>query len=348
VVQRRLLRVALGSAVMAMASGCRVGYDELAQLALGAGGSSSSGASGGASSGAGSGAGGSANGSGAGEAGEPGAGGTSGADGGTTSSGGTAGSVANGGSSTGGTGASGGDSGAAGDATGGMGATGGAGGAGASGGAGGNGGVGGSSGSSASGGAGGAAGAGASAGGISGAGGAGAGGSSGAGGAGAGGAGAGGSSGAAGGGGYAGATSLGDCVTQTFNAHDYAFCNVLASWTGARDSCATIGMQLARIDSDPENVWLFDNLYDSPPQTGMWIGATDAAVEGEWRWVDGTLFWLGDENGSAQNGLYDAWFFLTQPSAQSSIRDCGVLDQGSVGWYDSDCTLQKVFVCESL
>jgi hypothetical protein len=201
-------------------------------------------------------------------------------------------------------------------------------------GAGGSGGVSSAGAGGASGGGSGAGGAGASAGGRSG--------SSGA------GAGAGGSSGAAGGGGYAGATSLGDCVTLTFNAHDYAFCDVLASWTGARDSCATIGMQLARIDSDPENVWLFDNVYDSPPRTGMWIGATDAAVEGEWRWVDGTLFWLGDENGNAQNGLYDAWFFLTQPSAQASIRDCGVLDQGSVGWYDSDCSLLKVFVCESL
>ena len=30
-------------------------------------------------------------------------------------------------------------------------------------------------------------------------------------------------------------------------------------------------------------------------------------MEGEWRWLTGELFWLGDETGSAQNGLYENW-----------------------------------------
>ena len=42
-----------------------------------------------------------------------------------------------------------------------------------------------------------------------------------------------------------------------------------------------------------------------------WIGGSDAAVEGTWRWVTGpeagTIFWIGDVNGSAPNGEFSFW-----------------------------------------
>jgi hypothetical protein len=121
-------------------------------------------------------------------------------------------------------------------------------------------------------------------------------------------------------------------------------------WATARDNCASIGMQMVRVDEAGENQFLVDNVYASPPLQGLWLGATDAPVEGEWRWPDGELFWLGDRNGTAQSGLYSGWFPGTQPSAQQTVRDCAILDLsgGDGGWYDSDCTFSMNYLCESL
>jgi hypothetical protein len=155
----------------------------------------------------------------------------------------------------------------------------------------------------------------------------------------------GGSGGGLGAGGFAGAASLGDCQTGTFGGHDYVFCNVNLSWTVARDNCGSIGMFLVRVDDDAESQWVYDNVYDAPPRQGVWIGASDIAVEGEWRWPDGELFWLGDSSGSAQDGRFAAWY-STQPSGQEP-RDCAAVDGNTLGWYDLDCMTPQPYVCES-
>ena len=304
-------------------AGCRVGYDEIFIIEGNSAGEGGTGASGGA---------GGSNGA---TGGSNGATGGSSGDTGGTESGGEAGADA-----TGGTSVSGGSAGAA--ASGGSATTGGEGGAAASGGSSGNeaGGTGGSSGGTA--GTSGAATSGTS--GASGEGGASDGGTAGVSGGGAGGVSGGGTSGL-GSGGFAGAASLGDCRTDTFAGHDYVFCNVNISWTAARDNCASIGMWLVRVDDAAESQWVYDNVYDAPPRQGVWIGGSDLAVEGEWRWMDGALFWLGDASGSAQNGLFSAWY-ATQPSGQEP-RDCAALDGNTLGWYDLDCAIPQPYACES-
>ena len=107
-------------------------------------------------------------------------------------------------------------------------------------------------------------------------------------------------------------------------------------------------MHLVRVDSAEENQWLFDNIYDTGASArGIWIGASDQVVEGEWRWRDDTLFWLGDRTGSAQGGLFNAWY-ANHPS-KSAGADCAAIDSnnGSTSWYAVDCGMQAVFVCES-
>lgn len=78
---------------------------------------------------------------------------------------------------------------------------------------------------------------------------------------------------------------------------------------------------------------------------------TDQALEGEWRWTDGSLFWLGGPTpgGMAQNGLFVAWYFR-EPNNVSMAEHCASLDTtGSTPeWYDTRCELVQPFVCESL
>jgi hypothetical protein len=45
--------------------------------------------------------------------------------------------------------------------------------------------------------------------------------------------------------------------------------------------------------------------------TSTWLGGSDLAVEGEWRWSggpeSGQMYWLGAAAGSAQGGFYTNW-----------------------------------------
>jgi hypothetical protein len=163
-----------------------------------------------------------------------------------------------------------------------------------------------------------------------------------------GGASAGGSGGQAGGsGGFAGASSLGDCQTKTYDTAQYLFCADEISWTEARDGCASVGMHLVRIDDAAENQWVYDNVYDTGSATnGIWIGASQLLVTGEWRWTDGTLFWLGGSGGSPQGGLFNAWY-PAQPSS-SSHNACVMIDSNnaSTNWTSTGCASSNVFVCE--
>jgi hypothetical protein len=158
--------------------------------------------------------------------------------------------------------------------------------------------------------------------------------------------------GGSGGSSFGGATSLGDCHSGTTAGHDYLFCGTTVTWTQARNNCVSVGMQLARVDDLAENQWLGASAYNpSGSAEGIWLGASDAAVEGEWRWSDGTLFWLGDAGGTAQGGLFAGWY-VNQPVDKHAADDCAVLDLGvgsTFGWYNQDCSGGlAVYVCESL
>ena len=107
-------------------------------------------------------------------------------------------------------------------------------------------------------------------------------------------------------------------------------------------------MRLARIDDAAENDWVtmmaFAGITSTSSIYWSWIGATDQAVVGEWRWTDGTLFWLGSSNGLAQGGLYQNWAAGSPPST-GMATDCGIL-QHATYWTDFDCTRLERYVCE--
>ena len=84
------------------------------------------------------------------------------------------------------------------------------------------------------------------------------------------------------------------------------------TWSDARDDAQSRSLfgltgYLATITSAEEN----DFIAEHTPAANAWIGASDAAVEGEWRWVTGpeagTQFWQGAVAGSPVGGQFVSW-----------------------------------------
>jgi hypothetical protein len=139
------------------------------------------------------------------------------------------------------------------------------------------------------------------------------------------------------------------CVQASYGGHDYLLCPELRTWFDANAGCAAIGMRLVRVDDADENQWLFDNaVVPMGRDSRVWLGGWDVPVDGEWRWTDGDLFWLGDELGSAQNGLFAGWS-SREPNDVDGDEDCATLDTSSSrpDWIDIRCDDIKAYVCES-
>lgn len=136
------------------------------------------------------------------------------------------------------------------------------------------------------------------------------------------------------------------CSCATLDGHSYWFCSNALKWTDAEAACETQSMHLVRVDSQVEN----DFLVSTGGPFGVFalngfaqIGANDLDLAGEWRWVDGTLFWQGGPAGAAVDGLFSNW--LASSPSSSGVQQCsGILSSGK--WQVRSCTAVVPFICE--
>jgi hypothetical protein len=124
------------------------------------------------------------------------------------------------------------------------------------------------------------------------------------------------------------------CVHQSYNGQDYYFCPTLRTWADARTHCQQqlLG-ELVHINDMNENMFVQSHLA-----ADSWIGATDSAVEGVWRWAnDGTQV-------LSMGSTYPPWQ-MGEPNNTNGNENCA-LSYTTGFWNDQLCTDTRGFVCE--
>lgn len=135
-----------------------------------------------------------------------------------------------------------------------------------------------------------------------------------------------------------------DVVYYPGNGHLYEVVSVPSgiSWNDAKTAAEGREMlgasgYLATISDEDENDYITARLVGDG-----WFGASDQAVEGEWRWVagpeTGILFWLGNGSGQLQEDQFANWA-SSEPNNSSGGEHCAQFYGNGSGWNDLPCTM---------
>lgn len=97
---------------------------------------------------------------------------------------------------------------------------------------------------------------------------------------------------------YASAYADSPRIQNSNNGHWYQRFDETMTWHNAKSHCESLGGHLATITSQQENDFVYNNLASTSPHIS-WLGATDEAQEGIWKWVTGEGWnytnWYPDE-----------------------------------------------------
>jgi hypothetical protein len=113
------------------------------------------------------------------------------------------------------------------------------------------------------------------------------------------------------------------------------------TWSAARTHCQSMGKDLVMVKTGYEQYQLEQLLS---PAASYWIGYTDQASEGIWKWVDGTTGWIGDSNGTPYG--FNNWQ-SGQPDDYGGNQDFAYI-WGTTGykWDDNMSSANQFYICE--
>ena len=120
----------------------------------------------------------------------------------------------------------------------------------------------------------------------------------------------------------------------------YEYITFTGNWNAAETNAQTLTRYgatgyLTTILTAQENQFVAARL-----EGAGWMGASDSAGEGDWKWVTGpetgTSFWTGNGNGSTVNGNYANWG-TGEPNDSGGDEDCAQFLSSNGLWNDLNC-----------
>lgn len=104
------------------------------------------------------------------------------------------------------------------------------------------------------------------------------------------------------------------------NGHLYQYVSSGLTWANAQGACLTTGGHLVTLTTAAENTWVWNRFGTIDPTKSIWLGGTDEATEGRWKWVSGEPFdyanWVPGQpdNWNDQDYMiYNPWYFPHYP-----------------------------------
>ncbi|KAI4871368.1 hypothetical protein NFI96_014465, partial [Prochilodus magdalenae] len=116
-----------------------------------------------------------------------------------------------------------------------------------------------------------------------------------------------------------------------FSSSMYYISNIQRSWSESRQDCRERGADLVIVNSREEQ----DFIEMLRRGQKAWIGLTDSATEGVWKWVD---------DSALTTGYWKYW----EPNSNGD-EDCVITGYGSEpekSWADFPCGYKSVWICE--
>ncbi|NUN14146.1 MAG: CotH kinase family protein [Myxococcales bacterium] len=123
-----------------------------------------------------------------------------------------------------------------------------------------------------------------------------------------------------------------DCTEVFRGPHRYLVCTEKRTYSQGRTHCQSLGADLVIVNDVGENTFLH-GLLGEFVLSETWIGYSDAAVEGSWKWWDGTA------------ATYTKWN-AGEPN-NAGNEDCAALYPANV-WNDLPCEAALSVICEDL
>ena len=133
------------------------------------------------------------------------------------------------------------------------------------------------------------------------------------------------------------------CVGQAYLGAGYMACSTELNFASCEAKCEEQDMRLVRIDSAAENAFVVSRVKGFSLYT--WIGGSDQAKAGTFKWRDGTVIY---ENGVPAKGVYQN--FGSGEPASNPAPNCLQITKGPAPpagfWSTATCSDTQPYVCE--